>query len=82
MHAIFLAATVFDVMKEFVQTKFYQLLLDFQRLAQFDADDDFHRRNTVEMFAKENLSDKQLYRRFNFTPEMIQFAEEKYHDAR
>ncbi|MBR2519732.1 MAG: hypothetical protein IKE46_08110 [Selenomonadaceae bacterium] len=69
-------------MNDFTQTKFFRLLLDLQRLAQFNSDDDFYRRNTAEMFGKENLSDEQFYRRFDFTSEMIQFTETKYHDAR
>ena len=69
-------------MDKIKQTKFFQLVLDLQRLAQFKADDDFYQRNTIKMLDLENQSDEKLYRRFDFTPEMIQFTEENYHDAR
>ena len=63
-------------------TKIFRLMLDLQRLAQFKADDDFYQRNTTQMLELKNQSDEELYRRFDFTPEMIQFTEENYHDAR
>lgn len=63
-------------------TKIFRLMLDLQRLAQFKADDDFYQRNTTQMLDLKNQSDEELYRRFDFTPEMIQFTEENYHDAR
>ena len=63
-------------------SKFFQLLLDLQRLAQFDTTDDFQHSNTVALFAEKAKSDEQFYRLFDFTPAMIQFTEAKYHDAR
>ena len=62
--------------------KIFRLMLDLQRLAQFEVDDDFYQRNTTQMLDLKNQSDEELYRRFDFTPEMIQFTEENYHDAR
>ena len=70
------------IINDFTQSKFFQLMLDLQRLAQFKADDDFYQRNTIKVLDLENQSDAQLYRRFDFTPEMIQFTEANYHDAR
>ncbi len=69
-------------MDKIKQTNFFQLVLDLQRLAQFKADDDFYQRNTIKMLDLENQSDAQLYRKYGFTPEMIHFTEEHYHDAR
>lgn len=69
-------------MNDFAKSKIFKLMLDLQRLAQFKADDDFYQRNTTQMFDLKNQSDEELYRRFDFTPEMIQFTEEYYHDAR
>ena len=57
-------------------------MLDLQRLAQFKADDDFYQRNTTQMLDLKNQTDEELYRKYDFTPEMIQFTEEHYHDAR
>ena len=62
--------------------KIFRLMLDLQRLAQFKIDDDFFQRNTTPMLDLKDQSDEELYRRFDFTPEMIQFTEENYHDAR
>ena len=67
---------------DFAKSKIFKLMLDLQRLAQFDTSDDFQRRNTVEMFRKDFLNDEDFYRKFDFTPEIIQFTEENYHDAR
>ena len=61
--------------------KIFRLMLDLQRLAQFKIDDDFFQRNTTPMLDLKDQSDEELYRRFDFTPEMIQFTEENYHDA-
>ena len=68
-------------MDKIKQTKFFRLVLDLQRLAQFKIDDDFFQRNTTPMLDLKDQSDEELYRRFDFTPEMIQFTEENYHDA-
>ena len=69
-------------MDNFAQSKCFRLLIDFERLAQFNTSDDFQRRNTVEMFRKDFLNDEDFYQKFDFTPEIIQFTEENYHDAR
>ncbi|MBR4641601.1 MAG: hypothetical protein IKO74_02625 [Selenomonadaceae bacterium] len=95
--------------EKYTRTKFFRLMLDLMRLAQFDPIKSFNlcimRREFDNMsinkkFPPKNKDryewqkihfdwlasvedlDAQFYRRFDFTPEMIQFTEEHYHDAR
>lgn len=97
-----------DAAEKYTRTKFFRLMLDLMRLAQFNPID---KRNYILLRHEfDNISinkkfpstckrfdwqevqfdwsadvdelDEQLYRHFGFTPEMIHFAEENYHDAR
>lgn len=95
--------------EKYTRTKFFRLMMNLMRLAQFDPIKSFNvcimRREFDNMsidkkFPPKNKDryewqkihfdwsadvdelDKQLYRKYGFTPEMIQFTEANYHDAR
>lgn len=78
---------------KYTRTKFFRLIIELQRLAQFDP---IHPYNVVldsQYFGCDRAGkpavdysgsvaeiDAQLYRRYEFTPEMIAFVEDLYHD--
>lgn len=83
-----------DAVFKYASTKFFRLILDLQRLAQFEP---IHRANcpmNYHWFSTNRLSavekpdidfsvsvpeiDAQLYRKYDFTPAMIKFVEERY----
>lgn len=60
-------------------TKTYRLLIQLERLAQFDPS----HKNAANHMLDEMLTvdDKENYRRLDFTPDMIRFTEDCNHDA-
>ena len=69
-----------DGLAKFTRTKFCRFMFDLQRLAQFEP---IHNANALDTCdADLSLSlpeiDAQLYRKYDFTPAMIKFVEERY----
>lgn len=69
-----------DGLIKFTRTKFFRLILDLQRLAQFEP---IHNANWVDTDAADLTLDvpeidAQLYRKYDFAPAMIKFVEERY----
>ena len=69
-----------DGLKKFTRTKFCRLIFDLQRLAQWEP---FSKSNglfddAVDWTLSIPEMDAQLYRRYDFTPAMITFTEERY----
>ena len=75
---------------KFTRTKFFRLMLDLMRLAQFEPidknnycfeSDIFHSddsKSEIDFSASVEEMDAQFYRKYKFTPAMIKFVEEKY----
>lgn len=69
-----------DGLKKFTQSKIFRLWLDLQRLAQFEP---IHNANglffdDVDLTLDAPEIDAQIYRKYDFTPAMIKFVEERY----
>ena len=74
----------------FTRTKFFRLMLDLMRLAQFEPinknnycfEADYFRsdycKSDIDFSASVEELDAQFYRKYKFTPAMIKFVEEKY----
>lgn len=79
MRGIFLAVTVSDM----EQSKFFRCVDKLLTLAQFDTNNPASAMKIFAEHATKNVTfagaaelDAQLYRRFDFTPAMIKFAED------
>ena len=69
-----------DGLIKFTQSKIFRLWLDLQRLAQFEP---IHNANglffdDVDLTLDAPEIDAQIYRKYDFTPAMIKFVEERY----
>ena len=64
-------AVIVDAAKSYAQTKFFRLMLDLFRLAQFDP------LNPANVPLKP-VDDNSLYARYGFSDAMINFTEEKF----
>ena len=85
-----LRAEAVEQMLKFTRTRFFRLMLDLMRQAQFEPihsvnhfveTEDFHHdtyRTGVDFSTSVEELDAQFYRSYNFTPAMIAFIEEKY----
>ena len=84
-----------DAALKYTQTKFFRLMLQLERLAQFDpintgnvimfsqtwSYNGHHFQAKIDWSVPVAELDAQLFKKFDFTPEMIQFTEDFNHDA-
>ena len=70
---------------EYASTKFFRLMLDLMRCAQWEPIHPNNRMIGTQPFSSNRgdlppTDDRELYKLYDFTPAMIQFVEERYHD--
>ena len=68
---------------KYTQTKFFQAVLDFMRLAQWNPihkDNCFAVKPDIDFDKSVAEIDEQFFSKYDFTPAMIKFLEERYHD--
>lgn len=80
IHAAQPCQKTIDTAEKYTRTKFFRLMLDLQRLAQFDPSHKDNANHVLDELLSDN--DAENYRRLDFTPAMIRFTEENFnHDA-